>query len=199
MPATRMKKCSRGRQTRARGRPPDPAGALHDVEGRREQHVAAEREDHRGGVQRAEPSEARILDPELSSGAHSWKAMMHPTRKPAIPSPSRPWLRTSRGLDCSWACLRFPAPGPDRGPRNGSGSRRVRQGSPLPPNTHEPKAASCAFAAPTRHNRTPTARASPSPASPSVMYLVESVAIMDRPACAARAPSVYGPWPPVQL
>ena len=47
----------------------DPAGALHDVEGRREQHVAAEREDHRGGVQRAEPSEARILDPEIEFGS----------------------------------------------------------------------------------------------------------------------------------
>ena len=36
---------------------PRAAGALHDVERRRDQHVAAEGEDHRRGVQRAQAAE----------------------------------------------------------------------------------------------------------------------------------------------
>ncbi len=45
---------------RERASQPRPAGALHDVEGGADQHVAAEGEDHRRGVQRPHPAE---IDP----------------------------------------------------------------------------------------------------------------------------------------
>jgi hypothetical protein len=41
------------------------AGALHDVERGRDEHVAPEGEDHRGGVERPQTPEARVFEPEV--------------------------------------------------------------------------------------------------------------------------------------
>ena len=47
---------------------PRAGRALHDVEARRDQRVAAEGEDHRGGVERAEPAEGRPRKVEVEGG-----------------------------------------------------------------------------------------------------------------------------------
>ena len=47
---------------------PRAAGLLHDIERGRDQHVAAEREDHRRGVQRPQPAEAGPRQVEIERG-----------------------------------------------------------------------------------------------------------------------------------
>src|SRR3546814_21153286 len=49
----------------ARKGEPRAAGALHDVKARRDQRIAAKGKDDARGVQRAQPPEAGIFDPEV--------------------------------------------------------------------------------------------------------------------------------------
>ncbi len=61
------------------------AGALHDIERGREQHIAAEGEDHRRGMQRPEAAERDPGQIEIEHRKGELERAHSPTVKPAMP------------------------------------------------------------------------------------------------------------------